>query len=344
MSDEANLMDDLAEAWDNFEETDDGESGSEENAVHEPDNEPGGASGYAAGDGGDEQRPDDQDGIHDSNQPSDAVNQVAEEGNKPPVGLSPEAREVWSDVPDAVKSEIAKREKDYANGIKQYAESAKRAQAMDRTLQPYQQLFAMNGGAANFMPGLMQTASVLQMGAPAQKAEMVANLIKQFGVDIRTLDNLLVGQAPPKEVQQQSEVQQAVNQAVAPYQQHMQQIQAAQQHQQQAAQQEISNEVQTFASDPSHEFYHDVKAEMADILDLASNRGYQMTMQEAYDKACQLNPQISKILMTRGQAPTDGQRRAAGSVHGTLGGPGGQSAPDSMRAAIEDAWAGGGRV
>ena len=29
MSEEANLMDDLAEAWDNFEETGDGESGSE---------------------------------------------------------------------------------------------------------------------------------------------------------------------------------------------------------------------------------------------------------------------------------------------------------------------------
>jgi len=173
---------------------------------------------------------------------------------------------------------------------------------------------------------------------------MVANLIKQFGVDIRTLDNMLVGKQPPQEVQQQSQVQQAVQQAVAPYQQMAQQMQQQQLHAAQQAQQEVSTEVERFASDPAHEFYHDVKMEMADILDLAANRQHQMSMEEAYQKACQLNPQISRILATRGQAPTPDQRRAASSVQGSLGGPGAASAPDSMRSAIEDAWAGGGRI
>jgi len=339
------MMSDLAAAWDAAEETTD--EGQEQDQVHEPEREPASAEGSDTRNGGDPDGNDGtnaEDGLRQDQEQAGTVDQVAEEG-KPPVSLSAAAREEWANTPEPVRKEIAKRERDYAQGIQKYAESAKRAEAMDRTLAPYQQLFAMNGGASNFMPGLMQTASVLQMGAPAQKAEMVANLIKQFGVDIRTLDNMLVGEAPPPEVQQQSAVQQAVQQAVAPYQQHMQQIEQQRQYQAQAAQQEVANEVQHFAQTPENEFYHDVKMEMADILDLAANRGREMSMQEAYEQACQLNPQIRQIVQGRqSQQSVQNKRRAGSSIHGTLGGDGSSSAPDSTRAAIEMAWEQAGRT
>lgn len=341
------MMSDLAAAWDAAEDTSDGDDTGTENSVLEPEGEPDSGAGLTTGDSGTDGVEDstDQDAVQPDNVNTGAVDQVAEEGEKPPVSLSAAAREVWKDTPEALRKEVTKREQDYAKGIQRYAESAKRAEAMDRTLQPYQQLFAMNGGAAQTMPGLLQTASVLQMGNPQQKAQQVAAIIQQFGIDIGTLDNLLIGEAPSQEVQNQTAIQQAVQQAVMPYQQFANQQAQQQQYAAQQAHNEVANEVQQFAQSNANEFYNDVKAEMADILDLAANRGREMGMQEAYDQACQLNPQIRQIVQGRqSQQSVDSKRKAGSSIHGTLGGDGGSSAPDSTRAAIEMAWESTGRA
>lgn len=89
----------------------------------------------------------------------------------------------------------------------------------------------------------------------------------------------------------------------------------------------------------------DVRADMADIMDMATNRQIEMTLKEAYDKACLLRPDIQKILQGREQQSAMRQRRtAATSVSGTLGGSGEGSAPDSLRGALEAAWEGDGRA
>ena len=260
-----------------------------------------------------------------------------------PKSLSAAAREVWRDVPHAMKQDILKREQDYQRGIQKYAEDAKRAEQMDQALQPFQQLFAMNGGPGNMLPGLLETASMLQMGSPVQRAQAAAGIIQQFGVDIRTLDNLLTGQGAPAEMQQQDQVQQAVQQAMAPYQQYMQQQQMQMQQQEQMQQQGITQEIQEFAT--KNEFYHDVRSSMADIMDLAANQGRDMTLKEAYETACQLNPEIRGILASREkQAQLLKSQKAASSIHGTPGGEGSAAPPESMRSAIEAAWDNTGRV
>lgn len=262
-----------------------------------------------------------------------------EDSEAPPVGLPPAAREVWKDTPKAMKEAMVKREHDFATGIQRYAENAKRAEGMDRVLQPYQQYLAMNGGPAQTINTLLQTGAGLQMGTPAQKAQTVASLIQQFGVDIQTLDTLLVGKTP--QAKPQDAVQQAVQQAVAPYQQQMEQFRAMQAQAAQQQQGAVTQEVNEFGT--KNEFYTDVRGDMADILDMAANRGQQMTMQQAYDKACLLHPEISNIMQARSKAPTDNQRLAASSISGAPGGAGGSNSDLSLRATIEDAWANAGR-
>lgn len=260
-----------------------------------------------------------------------------------PKNLPPAAREEWAAVPDSVKDYISKFDQRMEGMQQKYAADAQRAQAMDQTLQPYQQLFAMNGGAKNVMPGLLQTASVLQMGTPKQKAEMVAGLIQQFSVDIKTLDNMLVGEAPPPEAQAQQQVQTAVQEAVAPYQQQMQQLQQQQAAAAQQQQQKVHADLASFAA--ANEFYMDVKGDMADLLEMASNRGKEMSLQDAYDKAVQLRPDIAKIVQARQAAQgAGGRRRAASSISGGPGGGGESAAQGSMRDTIESAWQTAGRV
>jgi hypothetical protein len=213
---------------------------------------------------------------------------------------------------------------------------------MDRALQPYQQLFQMNGGASQMLPDLLQTASLLQMGSPAQKAETAARIIKQFGVDIGTLDNLLVGQAPPAEVQQQSQLDQMLNQKLAPLQQQLQQYQQREQQMQQRTQHEIQSELNSFANE--HEFYDDLKNDMADLMDLAANRGREMSLKQAYDLAASQHPVISGIISGRAsKQQVQTKRNAASSVSGSPGGS--MSAPkDSISAALLDAWDNAGRM
>ena len=135
---EETLMDDLAAAWDASEETEDAE-------VQQPEvtEEPGAVDDTV---GGREEIPDGGD-VPEPVQSDTAAPEAAQEvKDDPPVGLSPAAREAWSEVPDAVKAELRKREEDYEKGIVKYADNAKRAEQMDQVLQPFNQLLAMNGG------------------------------------------------------------------------------------------------------------------------------------------------------------------------------------------------------
>jgi len=271
--------------------------------------------------------------------PDDGAKKGDNDNEKPPVGLSPAAREAWKETPKAMRAEIAKREADFAKGIQQYAENAKRAQGMDAVLQPYQQYLAMNGGPGKTIQTLLQTGASLQMGSPTQKAQMVAQLINQFGVDIQALDQLLVGQTPKEKPENQ--FNQILDQRLAPLQQQLSEYQRREQAMQQQEQGKIVSEIDGFAAE--HEFYMDVRGDMADILDMAANRGQPMTLKQAYEKACVLHPEISNILQSRQKAPTPQQRRAASSISGSPSGTDGGSAADSIRAAIEDAWNSSGR-
>jgi hypothetical protein len=244
-----------------------------------------------------------------------------------------------------MREAIAKREADFARGIQKYAENAKRAEAMDKALAPYQQFLAVNGSSpSESIKSVLQTASLLQMGSPAQKAQATVQLIKNFGVDVSAVDQLLVGENP-EQLQQQDRVHQAVQQAVAPYQQMMQQWQQSQQAQQAQLQNQVGQEINQFASDPKNEFYMDVRNDMADLMDLAAQRGQEMSLEEAYRRACAMNPQVAQVMESRKAAQQlESKRRAATSVAGSPGGTPSANAPTSIRAALAAAWDDAGRM
>jgi hypothetical protein len=335
----------LADAWDKS-ESDDGDTGQQEREISEPAVESGTIAADSFGESGtDGDKPaSDTEAVRSDKDTTGKVGDIAAESEKPPVGLSLEAREAWKDVPASVKADIVKRENDYAAGIEKHRNATERVQGMDKALQPYQQYLQMNGGAGQALQGLLQTGSSLQMGSPVQKAQVVANLIKQFGVDISQLDSMLVGEAPAPEQQQQNQFQQMLNQQLAPMQQQLQGYQQREQHQQQQEQGQVAQEVTAFGA--NNEFYNDVSGDMADLLDMAANRGRQMSMDEAYKLACANHPQISSIMSNRmSQEQVSGKRKAASSIHGSPGGSiSSGGAAGSVAAALNDAWDNAGQM
>jgi hypothetical protein len=176
----------------------------------------------------------------------------------------------------------------------------------------------------------------------------MAGMVNQFGTGrfgnqfIEMLDSALAGNAP-KADPQQHQLQQVIQQQLAPVQQFMQQFQQAQAQQQAQVAQKAASEVEQFLS--KTEFGNDVREEMADLLEVASRRGQELSLVDAYKQACMLNASVRAALMQRGksqQAQSQSavaQRARAAAVSVPSSGPGmaPRQDPTDIRSAIEAA-------
>jgi hypothetical protein len=187
--------------------------------------------------------------------------------------------------------------------------------------------------------GMFETVALLQNGAPEMKAQKMAQLIQHYGIDINALDQALVGETPQADPNYQ--VQQIIDQRLQPVNQLLEQINQTRQQQYQQSQAQADKEVSEFKG----EFLQDVRMDMADLIDMAASRGQRMTLQEAYDKAVAIRPDLQQIIeQRRKEEEITGQRsrigskmNAASSISGSRGGMA-SGVPDSIRGAIEDAW------
>jgi hypothetical protein len=206
--------------------------------------------------------------------------------------------------------------------------------------QPFAQMFQAQGidpwrGTYN----VLNMAAQLQGGSPAQKAQVTLQLIKDFGVDIGALDDLMIGKeartSPTDEIQElRTQLQQ---------QQQWQQNQQYQQNRQYQQQQAITNDqVEHFVA--AHEFAQDLRLPMADFMDMAEKSpGGAITMEVAYQRAMAARPDLQALLTNRqsGEANTDALSRAqAASVSVPQASHVGADkvAPTNRRDALLDAW------
>ena len=156
---------------------------------------------------------------------------------KAPGSWTPAAREEWANVPATVKQEVWKREREASRALTVSADARRLQQEFSQTIQPYLGfIVAENSTPLKAVDQMMRTAAVLRVGTAQQKVQLVAQTIKQFGVDLEQLDAFLAGQAPAA-VDPATLVQQQVQQALAPIlNERRQQTQFAQQRQQQEQQ------------------------------------------------------------------------------------------------------------
>jgi hypothetical protein len=270
--------------------------------------------------------------------------------DRAPASWRPEIREHWAKLPQDVRSEVARREQEVQRTLQETAEARKTLESYAKAFAPYEAYIrAENATPIQAIDNLMATAVKLRTGTGPELAQLVAGMVKQFGVGrfgqnfIEQLDAALVGQVPQVD-QQQMQLQQALQQQLAPVQQFMSQFQQMQAVQQQQLAQNAAGEVETFLG--KAEFGQDVREEMADLMEVAARRGRELSLQDAYRQACMANPRVRSVLQQRAKAQSAQQgnaavqraRSAAVSVSGApaLAAPNG-AAPDSVRSAIEQA-------
>lgn len=277
-------------------------------------------------------------GEETDDQPKEPQSDPSSKADKPPVGWSPEVREHWAKLPENVRKQVSKREAEVNKVLQDTAEARRLHNDFTKTIEPYRALMVAENvqNPMQAVNGLLETAAALSMGTKQQKAQRLAQLIGHYGVDIETLDSVLAGQQPPQQQQDSQlspDIEQLINQRLAPYEQERQRRQ--QEHAYQVKQRAAVsvNEVS------QKEFFNDVRMDMADIVELATKRGETITLEQAYDKAVTLNPEIQKVIRTRQSAESMGNRQnAASGINGKRGGvPTGGDNLD-LRAQLEQNW------
>jgi hypothetical protein len=274
-------------------------------------------------------------------------------GFKPPESWKQQVRDThWKQIPVQAQAEILRRERQVEATLRGVAEVRKQAETVNGIIQQYKDVFAEeNTHPFQTISNLLNISRVLRHSPPPQRAQMMAQVIQTYGVDLGLLDQALAFHVKNTNPQAQAQngqfqqFQQLLDQRLAPIHQAFAGMHQQRQQQEQVYNQGIANEVETFANDPANEYFDLVRDEVADILEMGAKRGQKITLQEAYTRAMLANndlaPLVSrqKVEEVARQMNSPAAQAAALAGMSVTGAPSGATpaaaAPTTIRGAIE---------
>lgn len=251
-------------------------------------------------------------------------------------------RERWNSLPPEVQQEVLRREREISTGLQGAAEARRFHEQFNQALTPYKAFIDMEGGdPLKAFGDYLKTAAILRSGSPQDKAMAFAQATRQYGIDVNLLDQALTAvlQGRPNQPGQPAYRDPRLDDVI-------QRLDRQEQASQAAVNAQASQELQAFRDDPVNEFFADVAQDVADMLEVAANAGRVLSLKDAYDKACMLHPDVSKVIeqrrvaaLTEQQQQRVGQaRHAASSIPPTITAPAGvvNDKPLTVRDAIKD--------
>lgn len=257
---------------------------------------------------------------------------------KPPRSWSAEAKAAFAQLPEPVKQDVLRREKEISQGLEQAAPARKHYESFQEVVKPFVPLFEAYG-ITDPLPAIKQlltTRATLEIGTPDQKAQLLANLVHEFGIDVQALDAHLVKKGPVKPFAPARPVPRPdyrQDPSLAPL------FQLAEQFKQ-AQYQKAEAEVAKLESLPHFE---ELREDIADIVETFAAAGKSITPENAYKRALALNPDLEPAppavpVITKSQAAAIlASRNAASSISGTPR-TGAKPAPTDRRDQIAAAW------
>lgn len=223
------------------------------------------------------------------------TSQAVETNDRPPQSWKAGPKGKWTTLDPEVKQEVLRREIETTRVLNETAQARQFTTQFQQAVQPYMaRLQSMNAHPITAVAELLKADHILTTAPKVQKAQYLAKLITDYGVDIEALDQVLAGktqQADPVE----SRVEQLLQQRLAPFQQYLTQQEQAAQRQQAQATQELEHTVASMAADTvKFPYFERVRETMADIVEVFAKRGQTIGIEEAYNKAVAMDPGISQ--------------------------------------------------
>lgn len=206
-----------------------------------------------------------------------------------------EAQEKFASADPVIQAEIERREADFHKGIEQYRQAATFAQTMERAIQPFAATIQSLGLSPDkAVAELMAADHRLRYGAPHEKTAYLAQLAKNYGIDLANVQ--------PAE-------QQYIDPNISYLQQQVQQLSGYIQNQQlmgkQREEEALNSEISAFAADPKHSHFAAVQGHMAALL----QAGQAKDLADAYEQAVYANP-TTRAAMLQQQAAAQREEAA----------------------------------
>lgn len=199
----------------------------------------------------------------------------------PPPGWSAESKAVFAALPDPVKQDILKREKEVSDGFKSKSEEIKRYSEIDQVLAPVRPVFQQAGiNEAEGLRRLLSWEGALRN--PATRMQAYAALGRQYGID----HNSPQSQAQPEIPDQLRPVYDNVGQLT-------QTVNTIQGELQRSREEAVSRTLTDFAKDKPH--FETVRTTMGQLI--AAGIVAPDNLSEAYRQACASHPEIGPKLI-----------------------------------------------
>jgi hypothetical protein len=267
---------------------------------------------------------------------------------EPPKSWRQGSKASWAKTPVEVRREVYRRERDHEKVFNDAAQARGIVNQFANTVRPYEARIRQYGiGPMEAVQKLFEVDHILSSSSPAMAARKIAELVRDYGVDIKELDNALAGQPPVDPVQ--DHVDQMLQQRLAPLNQFLIQQQAQQQAVEAQRGQQAISEVETMSGNAKkYPHFEEVRETMADLVDFYALKGVNETLDVVYQRAVAMNPTLSAIsarqTMRQQAASVNNQtQRALNASVQVTGSPGGAPASGkpngSLRDAVEAAWA-----
>ena len=257
-----------------------------------------------------------------------------------PESWKPAIREQhWQKLPPEVQAEIHRRERQIDIALQQSAEARKTHEQLSQVVSQYKDLFEFEKSPPmQSINNLLQISRTLRFAPPAQKAQMMANVIQGFNVDVSLLDQALamVTGGGQQANQSNAALEAALQKHLAPIQSFMQNVTQSQQARQQSQQAEMQKEINDFANDPKNEYFDVVRDTMADILEAGASRGQQISLQDAYQRAILAHNDLASVVTQKSLSQAATQVNAPAARARQLAATSVTGAPSTLSPKIDD--------
>ena len=230
-----------------------------------------------------------------------------------PRSWRPAVREKWAKLDPEVRQEVIRRENEMLRSFGESGQARAIAKSFQETVAPYMARIQSTGmDPMKAVQQLLIADNKLTTSAPHQKAAYMAQLIKEYGVDIQALDSALAGEAIDPVAQR---VEQLLGQRLAPIQQLLQNQQYMLEQQRMATQQEAAQTVEAMEANTSKYPHFDaVREDMADLIEMSARRGNILSLEDAYARAVGMNPTLAakqQVALAQQGAVAQAQAQAA---------------------------------
>ena len=228
--------------------------------------------------------------------------------NVEPAEAAPQAwkaplKSKWAAIDPEVRQEIARREREVTKVLTDTTAARQITGQLREISAPYSARFqAMGINPLQAFQNLLQADYQLATGSKHQRAQLVAKLIKDYDVDVGTLDEVLSGQVSPA-AQEEARLAKLLEQHLAPVKQKLQTYEQREQAEQQQQEATFAQQIEAIANDSkTYPYFEQVREAMADLVEISARRGVSLDLKTAYNRAVAADPTLSAQIESAKQA------------------------------------------